>query len=101
MYAQTQGPRFETPSEIRFLGRHADVVGMTCGEEATLAKELGLPYTVVCMVDNMANGVAAKSLGIEQFHSGVAQNLQTMEQVLGCLLRAVGAYRVREAGVFV
>lgn len=58
VYTQTQGPRFETPSEIKWLGTHGDVVGMTCGHEATLAAELKVPYAMVCMVDNMANGMS-------------------------------------------
>lgn len=36
-----------------------DVVGMTGAHEATLAVEAGLPYAMLCMVDNMANGVGA------------------------------------------
>jgi len=53
---QTHGPRFETAAEIRQVAGFADVVGMTCAHEATLCKELALPYALVCVVDNMANG---------------------------------------------
>eukprot|EP01116_Phalansterium_solitarium_P002058 TRINITY_DN11911_c0_g1_i1.p1 TRINITY_DN11911_c0_g1~~TRINITY_DN11911_c0_g1_i1.p1 ORF type:complete len:261 (+),score=40.14 TRINITY_DN11911_c0_g1_i1:37-783(+) len=86
-YVQTTGPRFETKAEIRFLAQHSDVVGMTCAHEATLAAELQLPYALVCMVDNYANGInPLVELSLEQFRAGVALNLQTVERVLGLLL---------------
>ena len=42
VYWQTIGPRFETPSEIRLLAQHADLVGMTIAAECVIAGELGL-----------------------------------------------------------
>jgi 5'-methylthioadenosine phosphorylase len=57
-YVQTEGPRFETIAEIAVLSRFADLVGMTLASEATLARELGIPFAAVCTVDNYANGLA-------------------------------------------
>ncbi len=57
-YVQTRGPRFETVAEIAALSRFADLVGMTLASEATLARELGMPFAAVCTVDNYANGLA-------------------------------------------
>jgi 5'-methylthioadenosine phosphorylase len=57
-YVQTRGPRFETVAEIAVLSRFADLVGMTLASEATLARELGMPFAAVCTVDNYANGLA-------------------------------------------
>ncbi|MEM4699521.1 MAG: MTAP family purine nucleoside phosphorylase [Candidatus Nezhaarchaeales archaeon] len=57
-YACTEGPRFETPAEIRairILG--GDVVGMTVATEAALAREAGLCYAALCLVTNMAAGI--------------------------------------------
>ncbi len=62
VYWQTNGPRFETPAEIRLMAAHADLVGMTVASECIVAGELGLPYAAVCMVDNMANGIGARPL---------------------------------------
>src|SRR5439155_9144668 len=73
-YWQTFGPRFETPAEIRFIAQFADVVGMTVASECVLAGELGLAYAAVCVVDNLANGVAARQLTIDEFHAGRAAN---------------------------
>jgi len=57
-YACTQGPRLETPAEIRklrLLGGH--LVGMTLAPECFLARELELCYLPVCYVTNLAEGV--------------------------------------------
>ena len=58
LLAERSGPRFETPAEIRLIAEHADVVGMTIASECVVAGELGLRYAAVCIVDNLANGVA-------------------------------------------
>jgi 5'-methylthioadenosine phosphorylase len=57
VYAQTKGPRIETVSEVKTLARIADLVGMTLASEATLACELGMPFTALCTVDNYAHGL--------------------------------------------
>jgi 5'-methylthioinosine phosphorylase len=62
VYWQTNGPRFETPAEIGLIATHADLVGMTLASECIVAGELGLPYAAVCVVDNLANGIAAQPL---------------------------------------
>lgn len=55
VYATTNGPRYETPAEIRALGRlGADVVGMTQAPEVFLARERGLCYAAVAIVTNAA-----------------------------------------------
>jgi 5'-methylthioadenosine phosphorylase len=74
VYAQTSGPRFETAAEVRALAVHADIVGMTLAAELILAGEVGLAYAAVCVVDNLANGLATEPLTLEQFHAGVEAN---------------------------
>src|SRR5436190_5478023 len=39
VYAQSIGPRFETPTEVRVLAEIADMVGMTIAAESVLAGE--------------------------------------------------------------
>jgi 5'-methylthioadenosine phosphorylase len=57
-YACTEGPRLETPAEIRFLaGAGADMVGMTLCPEAFLARELEICYAPVGYLTNYAEGV--------------------------------------------
>jgi 5'-methylthioadenosine phosphorylase len=59
-YACTEGPRLETPAEVRFLARAgADMVGMTLCPEAFLARELEICYAPVGYLTNHAEGVRA------------------------------------------
>lgn len=58
-YVCTEGPRFETPAEIRMYQRlGGDLVGMTSVPEVVLAKELGMCYASIGMVTNEAAGIA-------------------------------------------
>lgn len=92
VYWQTIGPRFETAPEIRLLAQHADVVSMTVGSECVVARELGLPYASVCIVDNLANGVGDQPLTMKEFQAGVEANqkrlLITLDAVLPTLASA-------------
>ena len=90
VYAQTTGPRFETPAEVRALAVHADVVGMTIASEAILAKEAGLAYTPICVVDNIANGLADVPLTVDEFHAGVLRNQAKLLADLRVLLPRLG-----------
>lgn len=57
-YACTEGPRLETPAEIRFLASAgAALVGMTLCPEAFLARELEICYAPLAYVTNYAEGV--------------------------------------------
>ena len=59
-YACTEGPRLETPAEIRFLARAgAAMVGMTLCPEAFLARELEMCYAPVAYLTNYAEGIRA------------------------------------------
>lgn len=82
VYWQSLGPRFETPAEVRVIARHADVVGMTVGSEAAIARELGLSYAAVCNVDNFANGVAARELTVAEYEAGKDSNRERAERAL-------------------
>ena len=58
-YAHTNGPRFETRTEIRWLGAAGvSAVSQTCGPEVVLAGELGIAYGLVGFPVNYATGVA-------------------------------------------
>ncbi|MDR3271741.1 MAG: S-methyl-5'-thioadenosine phosphorylase [Peptococcaceae bacterium] len=59
VYVCTEGPRFETPAEIRMFRQWGgDMVGMTGVPEVVLARELGMCYATVAMVTNAAAGIA-------------------------------------------
>jgi len=56
--ACTEGPRYETPAEVKMLHSFGcDLVGMTGMPEAVLARELEMCYASLCYVSNMAAGL--------------------------------------------
>jgi 5'-methylthioadenosine phosphorylase len=89
VYWQVNGPRFETPAEIRLISAFADVVGMTIGAECTVANELGLDYAAVCIVDNLANGVGEVALTREEFEAGKRANQEQLFAVLADVVPAL------------
>lgn len=60
-YVATNGPRFETPAEIRMYAKlGGDVVGMTGVPEVVLARELGMHYAAAAFSINWAAGLEEK-----------------------------------------
>ena len=86
IYVQTIGPRFETPAEINLIKNYADIVGMTMANEATLAKELGLEYAAICMVDNYAMGISEEVVTFESLKKAQAKNLEAVERLLDAII---------------
>lgn len=69
--AATEGPRYETPAEIRMLERlGGDLVGMTGAPETFLAKELEMCYATLCFISNRAAGKQAKLSAVEVMEIG-------------------------------
>jgi|SRR5829696_5473473 len=91
VYAQTLGPRFETPAEVRALSRVADVVGMTLAAETVLAREASLAYAAVCSVDNLANGLSDEALTVEEYESGRDLTAEALQAALAWVLPALVA----------
>ncbi len=62
-YLCCDGPRFETPAEVRLFARWgADVVGMTGVPEVVFAREAGLEYAALAIVTNHAAGVTEEAV---------------------------------------
>jgi 5'-methylthioadenosine phosphorylase len=91
VYWQARGPRFETPAEIRLMAAHADVVGMTLASECVVAKELGLDYAALCVVDNLANGLAAEPVSVEAMEADRLINAERLREGLAAVLPRLGA----------
>ncbi|MGA8219341.1 MAG: hypothetical protein WB771_12300 [Solirubrobacterales bacterium] len=89
VYAQTIGPRFETPAEVRALANHADMVGMTIAAEAVLAGEAALAYAAVCTIDNLGNGILDKPLTIDEYRRGRDRTARTLAADLEHVLPAL------------
>lgn len=82
-YVCTEGPRFETPAEIKMyqmLG--GELVGMTSVPEVVLAKELGMCYATIAMVTNEAAGIADHPLT----HSEVLESMKMMGETIARLV---------------
>ncbi|MDU4961400.1 MAG: S-methyl-5'-thioadenosine phosphorylase [Sporomusaceae bacterium] len=63
VYVCTEGPRFETPAEIRMFAKWGgDLVGMTNVPEVVLAREAEICYATVSMVTNFAAGISSQAL---------------------------------------
>jgi len=78
----TEGPRLETPAEIRVFRRvGCDVVGMTAMPEAVLARELEMCYATVCFVTNMAAGMQ-KRLTAQELGRVARKTAPVLQQVL-------------------
>lgn len=84
-YVCTEGPRFETPAEIRMFQRFgADLVGMTSVPEVVLARELGMCYATIGMVTNEAAGIASHPLT----HSEVMESMKALGVKVAQLIQA-------------
>jgi 5'-methylthioadenosine phosphorylase len=84
-YVATNGPRFETPAEIKMYAQvGGDVVGMTGVPEVVLAREMEIHYAAVAHSINWAAGINPK---IEVIREGVEETrnslLQLFVDVLG------------------
>lgn len=87
VYVCTEGPRFETPAEIRMFQRlGADVVGMTYVPEVVLAAEIGIPYAALALVTNMAAGISPKRLTAEEVVDMMRQKKDIITKIFGRLI---------------
>ena len=89
VYWQVTGPRLETAAEVRIIAQHADVVGMTVAGECILAGELGLAYAAICVVDNLANGVGATELTLEEVAAGQRAHRDRLQAALAKVVPAL------------
>lgn len=101
IYAQFPGNAFETRAEIAFLRTVALMaereriphlsprnlqVGMTAIPEAILAKELGIPYALVCLPANYAQGLAPEGVTMEDVQAAMAAAASNVPKLLDALL---------------
>ena len=86
VYAMLPGPHYETPAEIRMLGRlGADLVGMSTGLEAIAARQLGAEVLAISLVTNLAAGLAGQGLS----HAEVVEAGRASATRMGALLASI------------
>ena len=83
-YVCTEGPRFETPAEIRmFQSFGAELVGMTSVPEVVLARELGMCYATIGLVTNEAAGISTHPLS----HAEVMESMKKLSEKVAQLIQ--------------
>jgi 5'-methylthioadenosine phosphorylase len=90
IYVQTRGPRLETVAEVKALAGVADIVGMTLGSEATLARELGMEFAALCTVDNYANGISDEPMSWEQVLGTTKKFSERTREMIGTIIERFG-----------
>ena len=86
----TEGPRFESPAEIKayqILG--GDAVGMTGYPEVALAKELNISFCGLAISTNFAAGVSKTPLSHQEVTEQMKVSLSTLIKVLEAFIEAV------------
>lgn len=79
VYVATNGPRFETPAEIRMYRlMGGDVVGMTGVPEVVLARELNMHYAALAYSINWAAGLEEKMVFVSDQMEEVRQRMATL-----------------------
>ncbi len=89
-YICTEGPRFETPAEIKmFEGWGADVVGMTNVPEVVLAREAGLCYATIALPTNYAAGLSAEPLTQDEVLSAMEKDKPELEKLMAAVIAEI------------
>lgn len=90
IYIGVEGPRYETPAEIRLYaswGGH--VIGMTNLPEAILAREAGLCYGALAVVTNLASGLSPTRLSHEEVRAAMAASSERLKTIMTRALAAI------------
>lgn len=82
-YLCADGPRYETPAEVRlFASWKADVVGMTGVPEVTLAREAGIHYAGISLVTNPGAGLALTPLSHQEVEATMREGVPRLRDLL-------------------
>ncbi len=84
-YVCVDGPRYESPAEVRLFGAWGgDVVGMTGIPEAVFAREAGICYAGIAIVTNLGAGLSSEPLR----HGLVSERMRSLAEQMRTLVLA-------------
>lgn len=82
-YVCTEGPRFETPAEIKMYSHlGGDLVGMTSVPEVVLAREAEMCYATVAAVTNFAAGISPTPLTHAEVLEAMNNNNENLKKLI-------------------
>lgn len=91
VYVQLTGPSFETPAEIRMLGRlGADAVGMSTAVEAVAARHCGMRVCGVSCVCNKGAGISPRPLDHNEVQEAADAAAPKFRKLVGESILAMG-----------
>lgn len=92
VYGHVDGPRYNTPSEVRFLqAAGVTAISQTGGPETVLCGEAELPYALVGYVTDHANGVTQEPTPAEEVRRLSAEHADAATELLSSALPAIAA----------
>ena len=92
VYAQLTGPSFESPAEIRMLGKlGVDAVGMSTVVEAIAANHMGMRICAISCVCNLAAGISPIPLTHDEVQEAAAKAAPLFKQIVRETILRIGA----------
>lgn len=91
VYVQLTGPSFETPTEVRLLGRMGGgAVGMSTACEAIAASHMGMDICAISCITNMACGMTGRRLSHEEVQIEADRAAPKFRALLSEIITAIG-----------
>jgi 5'-methylthioadenosine phosphorylase len=82
-YLCCDGPRFESPAEVRlFASWGADVVGMTGIPEVIFAHEAGIEYAAIAIVTNFGAGLTSQRIDHSEVVTSMRGSINAVRELL-------------------